>query len=139
MLAGQLSIGTWAIPLAARGVSPWLMQIAFFASMVVEALIIAQVGPTLAPGCPAWCRPPARRCTACWRGYFSAALAGRVTTCINLVAFGVAGGSWVGWWMACAAGMSAATALVVAFVPLLAAQALSFIPPFAGWRLQPVA
>ena len=36
-------------------------------------------------------------------------------------------------------GMSAATALVVAFVLLLAAQALSFIPLSRAGRLQPVA
>ena len=146
MLAGQVSIGTWAIPLAARGVPPLrLMQIGLFASMVVEALIIAQVGPTLA----LWCLLGVVSATGAQlygvlAGYFPLRLAGRVTTCINLVAF--VGAFGVQWGLGGlvdglrgGGGMSAATALVVAFVLLLAAQALSFIPLSRAGRLQPVA
>jgi hypothetical protein len=49
---GQLSIGAWAMPLAARGIPPLrLMQVGLFVSMVVEALIIGEVGPTLLLWC----------------------------------------------------------------------------------------
>lgn len=144
MLAGQLSIGAWAMPLAARGVSPLrLMQIGLFASMAVEALIVVQVGPTLA----LWCLLGAVSATGAQMygvlaGYFPLRLAGRVTTCINLVAF--VGAFGVQWGLGGlvdglrGGGMSAATALGVAFALLLGAQALSFIPLARAGRLRPV-
>jgi sugar phosphate permease len=52
MLIGQLSIGAWAMPLAARGIPPLrLMQVGLFVSMVVEALIIGEIGSTLMLWC----------------------------------------------------------------------------------------
>ena len=52
MLAGQLSIGTWAMRLAARGITPLrLMQVGLFLTMVVEGLIIAEAGSTLVLWC----------------------------------------------------------------------------------------
>jgi hypothetical protein len=67
MLIGQLSIGAWAMPLAARGIPPLrLMQIGLFVSLVVEALIIGEIGSTLI----LWCvlgavSASGWKCTAC--------------------------------------------------------------------------
>ena len=89
MLAGQLSIGAWATRLAARGVTPLrLMQGGLFLTMLVEALIIARLGPTL----PLWCLLGIVSATGAQMygvvaGLFPLHLSGRVTTSINLMAF----------------------------------------------------
>jgi len=89
MLAGQLSIGTWATRLAARGITPLrLMQVGLFLTMVVEGLIIAEAGSTLV----LWCVLGIVSATGAQMygvvaGLFPLHLTGRVTTSINLMAF----------------------------------------------------
>ncbi|HMV18520.1 MAG TPA: MFS transporter [Zoogloea sp.] len=144
MLAGQLSIGAWATRLAARGITPLrLMQGGLFLTMLVEALIIARLGPTQ----PLWCLLGIVSATGAQMygvvaGLFPLHLSGRVTTSINLMAF--VGAFAVQWGLGGlldglrAGGMSAATSLEVAFLILLAAQAASFVPLSRAGRYTPV-
>lgn len=144
MLAGQLSIGTFATPLAKRGVTPLrLMQVGLFISMVVIGLIVAKIGSTQV----LWCLLGVVSSTGAQMygvlaGYYPLRLAGRVTTGINLMAFvGAFGVQWgLGGLVDAlrARGASVADALWVAFVLLLVAQALSFIPLARAGRLRPV-
>lgn len=134
MLAGQLAIGAWAMPLATRGITPLrIMQIGLFISMLVEVLIIAETGSTLA----LWCVLGAVSATGAqmygiMSGLFAPHLTGRVTTSINLMAF--VGAFAVQWGLGGlldtlrAGGIDAADSLRIAFVILLVAQVLSFIP-----------
>ncbi|HOB44642.1 MAG TPA: MFS transporter [Zoogloea sp.] len=144
MLIGQLSIGAWAMPLAARGIPPLrLMQIGLFVSLVVEALIIGEIGSTLV----LWCVLGAVSASGAQMygvlsGLFPIHLTGRVTTSINLMAF--VGAFAVQWGLGGlldglrAGGMGNASSLRVAFVILLAAQVLSFIPLSRAGRYKPV-
>ncbi|WP_374264642.1 MFS transporter [Zoogloea sp.] len=144
MLAGQLSIGTWAVPLAARGISPLrLMQIGLFVSMVVEAFIIMRSGPTLVLWCLlGYVSATGAQMYGVLAGYFPLHLAGRVTTSINLMAFvGAFGVQWgLGGLLDAlrAGGMDKAVSLEIAFALLLAAQLLSFIPLSQAGRFKAV-
>lgn len=143
MLTGQLSIGTWATRLARRGFTPLrLMQVGLFLTMVVEGLIIAQVGPTLA----LWCVLGIVSATGAQMygvvaGLFPLHLSGRVTTSINLMAF--IGAFVVQWGLGGlldglrAGGMGGVDALRLAFMILLGAQMLSFLPLARADRFQP--
>jgi len=143
MLAGQLSIGAWATPLARRGFTPLhMMQVGLFVSMLVLGLIIAGVGPTL----PLWCvlgyvSSTGAQMYGVVAGLFPMKLSGRVTTCINLMAF--VGAFAVQWGLGGlldalrAGGMDGAQSLRVAFVILLAAQVASFVPLARAGRYQP--
>lgn len=143
MLAGQLSIGTWATRLAARGITPLrLMQVGLFLTMVVEGLIIAEAGPTLV----LWCALGVVSATGAQMygvvaGLFPLHLTGRVTTSINLMAF--IGAFVVQWGLGGlldglgAEGMGGADALRVAFLILLGAQVLSFVPLARAGRFKP--
>jgi sugar phosphate permease len=140
MLCGQLFIGAWATPLAARGVTPVrLMQIGLSVSLVLEVLIIAGIGPTL----PLWgllgvVSASGAQMYGVLSGMFPVHLAGRVTTSINLMAF--VGAFVVQWGLGGlldglrAEGMGGADSLRMAFVILLAAQALSLIPLLRAGR-----
>ena len=144
MLAGQLSIGAWATKLATRGITPLrLMQIGLFLTMVVEALIITELGPTI----PLWCALGIVSATGAQMygvvaGLFPLHLSGRVTTSINLMAFI---GAFVVQWglgglldgLRGACGMGAADSLRVAFLILLAAQLASFVPLARAARFKP--
>ena len=143
MLAGQLSIGAWATPLARRGFTPLhMMQVGLFVSMLVLGLIIAGVGPTL----PLWCvlgyvSSTGAQMYGVVAGLFPMKLSGRVTTCINLMAF--VGAFAVQWGLGGlldvlrAGGMDGAQSLRVAFVMLLAAQVASFVPLARAGRYKP--
>ncbi|MDD3354179.1 MFS transporter [Zoogloea sp.] len=143
MLAGQLSIGAWATKLAARGITPLrLMQGGLFLTMVVEGLIIAEVGPTL----PLWWALGIVSATGAQMygvvaGLFPLHLSGRVTTSINLMAF--VGAFVVQWGLGGlldglrAGGMDGAASLRVAFLILLGAQVCSFVPLARAGRFQP--
>ncbi len=143
MLAGQLSIGTWATRLAARGITPLrLMQVGLFLTMVVEGLIIAEAGSTLV----LWCVLGIVSATGAQMygvvaGLFPLHLTGRVTTSINLMAF--IGAFVVQWGLGGlldglgAEGMGGADALRVAFLILLGAQVLSFVPLARAGRFKP--
>ena len=143
MLAGQLSIGTWATRLAARGITPLrLMQVGLFLTMVVEGLIIAEAGPTLV----LWCALGVVSATGAQMygvvaGLFPLHLTGRVTTSINLMAF--IGAFVVQWGLGGlldglrAGGMGGVDALRVAFLILLGAQILSFVPLARAGRFKP--
>jgi sugar phosphate permease len=134
MLAGQLSIGALMARLARRGVTPLrLMQVGLFLTMVVEALIIARIGPTLA----LWATLGATAATSAQMygvvaGLFPLQLSGRATASINLLAF--AGAFAVQWGLGGlfdslrSGGFEAALAMQLAFGLLLVAQMLSFIP-----------
>ncbi len=140
LLAGQLAIGAWARPLAARGVTPLrLMQSGLLVTMIVEALIIAGIGPTRV----LWCALGVMTASGAQMygvlaGLFPLHLAGRVTTSINLMAF--VGAFVVQWGLGGlldglrADGMGAADSLRVAFVILLAAQLASFVPLVGAGR-----
>ncbi|HRH72574.1 MFS transporter [Zoogloea sp.] len=143
MLAGQLSIGAWATRLAARGITPLrLMQVGLFLTMVVEGLIIAEAGSTLV----LWCVLGVVSATGAQMygvvaGLFPLHLTGRVTTSINLMAF--IGAFVVQWGLGGlldgfrAGGMGGADALRVAFLILLGAQILSFVPLARAGRFKP--
>ncbi len=143
MLSGQLSIGAWATPLARRGFTPLhMMQVGLFVSMLVLGLIIAGVGPTL----PLWCvlgyvSSTGAQMYGVVAGLFPMKLSGRVTTCINLMAF--VGAFAVQWGLGGlldvlrAGGMDGAQSLRVAFVMLLAAQVASFVPLARAGRYKP--
>lgn len=143
MLSGQLSIGAWATPLARRGFTPLhMMQVGLFVSMLVLGLIIAGVGPTL----PLWCvlgyvSSTGAQMYGVVAGLFPMKLSGRVTTCINLMAF--VGAFAVQWGLGGlldvlrAGGMDGAQSLRVAFVMLLAAQVASFVPLARAGRYTP--
>lgn len=143
MLAGQLSIGAWATPLARRGFMPLhMMQVGLFVSMLILGLIIAGVGPTL----PLWCvlgyvSSTGAQMYGVVAGLFPMKLSGRVTTCINLMAF--VGAFAVQWGLGGlldvlrAGGMDGAQSLRVAFVMLLAAQVASFVPLARAGRYKP--
>lgn len=143
MLAGQLSIGAWATPLARRGFTPLhMMQVGLFVSMLILGLIIAGVGPTL----PLWCvlgyvSSTGAQMYGVVAGLFPMKLSGRVTTCINLMAF--IGAFAVQWGLGGlldvlrAGGMDGAQSLRVAFVMLLAAQVASFVPLARAGRYKP--
>ena len=143
MLAGQLSIGTWAMRLAARGITPLrLMQVGLFLTMVVEGLIIAEAGSTLV----LWCVLGIVSATGAQMygvvaGLFPLHLTGRVTTSINLMAF--IGAFVVQWGLGGlldglrAGGMGGVDALRVAFLILLGAQILSFVPLARAGRFKP--
>ncbi len=143
MLAGQLSIGAWATPLARRGFTPLhMMQVGLFVSMLVLGLIILGVGPTL----PLWCvlgyvSSTGAQMYGVVAGLFPMKLSGRVTTCINLMAF--VGAFAVQWGLGGlldllrAGGMDGAQSLRVAFVMLLAAQVASFVPLARAGRYKP--
>jgi len=143
MLAGQLSIGTWATRLAARGITPLrLMQVGLFLTMVVEGLIIAEAGSTLV----LWCVLGIVSATGAQMygvvaGLFPLHLTGRVTTSINLMAF--IGAFVVQWGLGGlldglrAGGMGGVDALRVAFLILLGAQILSFVPLARAGRFKP--
>ena len=143
MLAGQLSIGAWATRLAARGITPLrLMQVGLFLTMVVEGLIIAVAGSTLV----LWCVLGVVSATGAQMygvvaGLFPLHLTGRVTTSINLMAF--IGAFVVQWGLGGlldgfrAGGMGGADALRVAFLILLGAQILSFVPLARAGRFTP--
>ncbi len=143
MLAGQLSIGAWATRLAARGITPLrLMQVGLFLTMVVEGLIIAEAGSTLV----LWCVLGVVSATGAQMygvvaGLFPLHLTGRVTTSINLIAF--IGAFVVQWGLGGlldgfrAGGMGGADALRVAFLILLGAQILSFVPLARAGRFKP--
>ncbi|MBL8453343.1 MAG: MFS transporter [Zoogloea sp.] len=143
MLAGQLSIGTWATRLAARGITPLrLMQVGLFLTMVVEGLIIAEAGSTLV----LWCVLGIVSATGAQMygvvaGLFPLHLTGRVTTSINLMAF--IGAFVVQWGLGGlldglrAGGMGGVDALRVAFLILLGAQMLSFVPLARAGRFKP--
>jgi sugar phosphate permease len=143
MLAGQLSIGAWATRLAARGITPLrLMQVGLFLTMVVEGLIIAEAGSTLI----LWCLLGIVSATGAQMygvvaGLFPLHLTGRVTTSINLMAF--IGAFVVQWGLGGlldglrAGGMGGVDALRVAFLILLGAQILSFVPLARAGRFQP--
>jgi hypothetical protein len=143
MLAGQLSIGAWATKLAARGITPLrLMQVGLFLTMVVEALIIAELGPTI----PLWCALGIVSATGAQMygvvaGLFPLHLSGRVTTSINLMAF--IGAFAVQWGLGGlldglrGGGMGGADSLRVAFLILLAAQVASFVPLSRAGRFKP--
>lgn len=144
MLAGQLSIGAWATKLATRGITPLrLMQIGLFLTMVVEALIITELGPTI----PLWCALGIVSATGAQMygvvaGLFPLHLSGRVTTSINLMAF--IGAFMVQWGLGGlldglrgTGGMGAADSLRVAFLILLAAQLASFVPLARAARFKP--
>jgi hypothetical protein len=89
MLAGQLSIGAWATPLARRGFTPLhMMQVGLFLSMVVLGLILVEVGPTLLLWCVlGYVSATGAQMYGVVAGLFPMKLSGRVTTCINLMAF----------------------------------------------------
>ncbi|MCK6389170.1 MAG: MFS transporter [Zoogloea sp.] len=143
MLAGQLSIGAWATPLARRGFTPLhMMQVGLFVSMLILGLIILGVGPTL----PLWCvlgyvSSTGAQMYGVVAGLFPMKLSGRVTTCINLMAF--VGAFAVQWGLGGlldllrAGGMDGAQSLRVAFVMLLAAQVASFVPLARAGRYKP--
>jgi sugar phosphate permease len=143
MLAGQLSIGTWATKLAARGITPLrLMQVGLFLTMVVEALIIAEMGSTI----PLWCALGIVSTTGAQMygvvaGLFPLHLSGRVTTSINLMAF--IGAFAVQWGLGGlldglrGGGMGGADSLRAAFLILLAAQIASFVPLSRAGRFKP--
>lgn len=143
MLTGQLSIGTWATRLAARGITPLrLMQVGLFLTMVVEGLIIAEAGSTLV----LWCVLGIVSATGAQMygvvaGLFPLHLTGRVTTSINLMAF--IGAFVVQWGLGGlldglrAGGMGGVDALRVAFLILLGAQMLSFVPLARAGRFKP--
>ena len=143
MLAGQLSIGAWATRLAARGITPLrLMQVGLFLTMVVEGLIIAEAGSTLV----LWCVLGIVSATGAQMygvvaGLFPLHLTGRVTTSINLMAF--IGAFVVQWGLGGlldglrAGGMGGVDALRVAFLILLGAQILSFVPLARAGRFKP--
>ncbi|MCK6393279.1 MFS transporter [Zoogloea sp.] len=143
MLAGQLSIGAWATRLAARGITPLrLMQVGLFLTMVVEGLIIAEAGTTLL----LWCVLGIVSATGAQMygvvaGLFPLHLTGRVTTSINLMAF--IGAFVVQWGLGGlldglrAGGMGGVDALRVAFLILLGAQILSFVPLARAGRFKP--
>ena len=143
MLAGQLSIGAWATRLAARGITPLrLMQVGLFLTMVVEGLIIAEAGSTLV----LWCVLGIVSATGAQMygvvaGLFPLHLTGRVTTSINLMAF--IGAFVVQWGLGGlldglrAGGMGSVDALRVAFLILLGAQILSFVPLARAGRFKP--
>ena len=143
MLAGQLSIGAWATRLAARGITPLrLMQVGLFLTMVVEGLIIAEAGSTRV----LWCVLGVVSATGAQMygvvaGLFPLHLTGRVTTSINLMAF--IGAFVVQWGLGGlldgfrASGMGGADALRVAFLILLGAQILSFVPLARAGRFKP--
>ena len=143
MLAGQLSIGAWAMPLARRGFTPLhMMQVGLFVSMGVLGLIVAEVGPTLVLWCVLGCvSATGAQMYGVVAGLFPLKLSGRVTTCINLMAF--VGAFAVQWGLGGlldalrAGGMDGAQSLRVAFVILLAAQVASFVPLARAGRYQP--
>ena len=143
MLAGQLSIGAWATRLAARGITPLrLMQVGLFLTMVVEGLIIAEAGSTMV----LWCVLGIVSATGAQMygvvaGLFPLHLTGRVTTSINLMAF--IGAFVVQWGLGGlldglrAGGMGGVDALRAAFMILLGAQILSFVPLARAGRFKP--
>ena len=143
MLAGQLSIGAWAMPLARRGFTPLhMMQVGLFVSMGVLGLIVAEIGPTLVLWCVLGCvSATGAQMYGVVAGLFPLKLSGRVTTCINLMAF--VGAFAVQWGLGGlldalrAGGMDGAQSLRVAFVILLAAQVASFVPLARAGRYQP--
>ena len=143
MLAGQLSIGAWATPLARRGFTPLhMMQVGLFLSMVVLGLILVEVGPTLLLWCVlGYVSATGAQMYGVVAGLFPLKLSGRVTTCINLMAF--VGAFAVQWGLGGlldvlrAGGMDGAQSLRVAFVMLLAAQVASFVPLARAGRYKP--
>ena len=143
MLAGQLSIGAWATPLARRGFTPLhMMQVGLFLSMVVLGLILVEVGPTLLLWCVlGYVSATGAQMYGVVAGLFPMKLSGRVTTCINLMAF--VGAFAVQWGLGGlldvlrASGMDGAQSLRVAFMILLAAQVASFVPLARAGRYKP--
>lgn len=144
MLAGQLSIGAWAGRLARHGVTPLrLMQAGLFCTMLVEALMIADLGPTRA----LWWALGLGSATGAQMygvvaGLFPLHLTGRVTTSINLMAF--VGAFAVQWGLGglldslrAATGMGMDASLRIAFMILLGAQVLGFIPLARAGRYRP--
>ncbi len=138
MLSGQFSIGRFATRLASLGITtPRLMAGGLATVLVVEALILLRIGPTL----------------VLWAafGYFAATgaqiygvvthqfpltLSGRVSTAVNLLVF--AGAFAVQWGLGglidvlVAEGMGASSALVTSFALLLALQAASLLTTHFG-------
>jgi hypothetical protein len=143
MLAGQLSIGAWATPLARRGFTPLhMMQVGLFLSMVVLGLILVEVGPTLLLWCVlGYVSATGAQMYGVVAGLFPMKLSGRVTTCINLMAF--VGAFAVQWGLGGlldvlrGGGMDGAQSLRVAFMILLAAQVASFVPLARAGRYKP--
>ncbi len=143
MLTGQLSIGAWATPLARRGFTPLhMMQVGLFLSMVVLGLILVEVGPTLLLWCVlGYVSATGAQMYGVVAGLFPMKLSGRVTTCINLMAF--VGAFAVQWGLGGlldvlrASGMDGAQSLRVAFMILLAAQVASFVPLARAGRYKP--
>ena len=143
MLAGQLSIGAWAVPLARRGFTPLhMMQVGLFLSMVVLGLILVELGPTLLLWCVlGYVSATGAQMYGVVAGLFPMKLSGRVTTCINLMAF--VGAFAVQWGLGGlldllrGGGMDGAQSLRVAFMILLAAQVASFVPLARAGRYKP--
>ena len=143
MLAGQLSIGAWATPLARRGFTPLhMMQVGLFLSMVVLGLILVELGPTLLLWCVlGYVSSTGAQMYGVVAGLFPMKLSGRVTTCINLMAF--VGAFAVQWGLGGlldllrGGGMDGAQSLRVAFMILLAAQVASFVPLARAGRYKP--
>lgn len=134
MLVGQLSIGAFAARLGRMRVTPLrLMQVGLFLTMVVEGLIVADLGPTLVLwGALGIVAATGAQMYGVVAGLFPMQLSGRATASINLLAF--AGAFVVQWGIGGlfdtlrAGGLEAAPAMQIAFLMLLAAQSVSFIP-----------
>ncbi|MBL8446096.1 MAG: MFS transporter, partial [Zoogloeaceae bacterium] len=138
MLSGQFSIGRFATRLASLGMTtPRLMAGGLAIVLIIEALILLQIGPT----------------RVLWAafGYFAAtgaqiygvvthqfplALSGRVSTAVNLLVF--AGAFGVQWGLGGlidslgAQGMATSSALVTSFALLLALQTASLLTTAFG-------
>ncbi len=143
MLGGQLSIGILGTRLARRGVTPLnLMQGGFSLMLLVEVLILMQVGPLAVLwfllGLLSSVNAQSYLATSM---HFPKAAFGRVSTAINLMAF--VGAFAVQWGLGGvldglqAEGWEMSTALKAAFGGLLVLQVLTLLPLLMGGRAVP--
>ncbi len=136
MLVGQLSIGFFGKQLYQRGVTPLgLIQLGYGLMLVIQLLILTQIGPALALwfllGVTSSVNAQTYVATA---NQFPKSAFGRVSTAINLMAF--AGAFVVQWGLGIALDILAANqlttshALKVAFLGLIIIQLLCYLPLF---------
>ncbi|THF58081.1 MFS transporter [Pseudothauera rhizosphaerae] len=142
MLAGQLGIGVFGVRMARAGVRPVnLLQAGYAGMLAVQVLILLDWGPHA----PLWFLLGALSAVnsqtyLAASAYFPREVFARVSTSVNLMAF--LGAFAVQWGLGLAldalqaAGHGTAGALTIAFVGLIALQALSYLPllPASGRR-----
>ena len=144
MLIGQLSIGMFGARLTARGVTPRnLVQYGFAGMLVVQLLILSNVGPAALPwfllGVLSAVNAQAYIATAT---HFPKEAFGRVSTAINLMAF--IGAFSVQWGLGLVldglrgVGWSDAGSLRAAFADEIVLQALTLAPLLVRDRCTPV-